>query len=778
MTTLRAPKNAITDLKTGLVTPEWLFWLQGVADASEGLVEAPPSRPPTATPPPGTPTPPPDTTPPDITPPDPTPPGGGGLTGTGIPGHLAVWSAPSALADSQLSVSGGRLTGGGTGVGFTIDFNQSTVVGTVPRLNLPPTIAYTDVQNVFSAAVGPQQFMGNVTTGDAIKIRGRASDHLSTIAFYGMGGGTQFGVISNTTTDLVLTHPTNVQLIPQTLYLRPTGGNCFPFPGYFVNLGHITNKFLTLHCAELWVETLVAQETLATIGGRILVGPTTTLTRDVLPGDTTITVKHGFFQLYVAGVETGSKLVLESAGKFEVMFVTNTTAPAANADGSFTYSVSRNLDGSGANNWYAGDAVFDTGKFSNGFIDLYSLRGVASASRPTVQYGPTIVGMVRIADGWPGIRERWAIGNLNGVYYYGVDIYGVAFGNPDATHITIDASNGFRIRYNTTPGAPTPTIVDTFYADTGGNLWLKGNLTIGPAGIFRTETATDINTGTGIYMAGGTTPVFRVGEVAATVGNPAKSIRWDGNNLRVGFFKITTTDFSAVTGVSDTPTGLNLNAQGLIVLGTGSASDIWMSMVDANSNRIWVGGAGSTTAPFRVDHVGNVTAASLYTPGRVNIGTGGSYFSNDLPGQGSIALTLDSSATWAFRGSTAGFTGVLPAPTLTQYLGHPSFQFLTIYCQNVVQSSDVRFKRDLAPADLGLAFLERVPVQSFRYLTDDTLRIGFTTQAVEAALEGRPFAALHKHAEGDGLDYGGFVPVLTNAVQELARRVRVLEARE
>ena len=53
-----------------------------------------------------------------------------------------------------------------------------------------------------------------------------------------------------------------------------------------------TRKFLTLHAAELWVETLVAQDTMATIGGRILVGPTTTLTVDlpasgVGPGRTT-----------------------------------------------------------------------------------------------------------------------------------------------------------------------------------------------------------------------------------------------------------------------------------------------------------------------------------------------------------------------------------------------------------------------------------------------------------------------------------------------------------
>jgi hypothetical protein len=97
----------------------------------------------------------------------------------------------------------------------------------------------------------------------------------------------------------------------------------------------------------------------------------------------------------------------------------------------------------------------------------------------------------------------------------------------------------------------------------------------------------------------------------------------------------------------------------------------------------------------------------------------------------------------------------------------------------VNQSSDAAIKRDIAPCDLGLAFLERLTVQSFRFLHDDTPgRVGFTTQDVQAALQGRPFAALQLAPGGcSGLDYGGFVPVLTNAIQELARRVRVLEAK-
>jgi len=79
-----------------------------------------------------------------------------------------------------------------------------------------------------------------------------------------------------------------------TMTVAPTGDYIFdpagldvrPATGYELNLGSISKKWLTLHAAELWVETLVAQNTIATIGGRILVGPTTKFTDTVLSADT------------------------------------------------------------------------------------------------------------------------------------------------------------------------------------------------------------------------------------------------------------------------------------------------------------------------------------------------------------------------------------------------------------------------------------------------------------------------------------------------------------
>jgi hypothetical protein len=93
--------------------------------------------------------------------------------------------------------------------------------------------------------------------------------------------------------------------------------------------------------------------------------------------------------------------------------------------------------------WYAGDAVFNTGTTGNGFIDIYSIRGVKSAA----QHGPTIVGNMRNSATFNDWSEHWGIGNLNGLYGYGTTTYGAAFGRyaNNSSFLTADATNGIRI---------------------------------------------------------------------------------------------------------------------------------------------------------------------------------------------------------------------------------------------------------------------------------------------------------------------------------------------
>jgi hypothetical protein len=224
----------------------------------------------------------------------------------------------------------------------------------------------------------------------------------------------------------------NLTLSPTgDIIFDPTGNDLYPLTNYDLNLGLLNKKFLALHAAELWVETLVAFNTLATIGGRVLIGATTELTLDLGVSDTTIYVKHN-------EMANGDIVYLEENGSVEFMQITSSPS----GGGPYSYTVTRNLDGSGANNWYAGTAVFNTGTTGDGFIDLYSFRGVKSAT----QYGPTIVGNVRDSATYNAWTEHWAIGNLNGLYGYSVNTYGVGLGKYGNDHLVIDSINGVRFR--------------------------------------------------------------------------------------------------------------------------------------------------------------------------------------------------------------------------------------------------------------------------------------------------------------------------------------------
>ncbi|MBU2249476.1 MAG: hypothetical protein KKD77_22200, partial [Gammaproteobacteria bacterium] len=250
--------------------------------------------------------------------------------------------------------------------------------------------------------------------------------------------------------------------------IDPAGKDMNPVTGYDINLGSLQKKYLTLHAAELWVETLVAQNTIATIGGRILVGPTSKLAADLAATDhfdlakedgdkillenggainlnySVITIEHNSFA-------AGDIIYMEANGKIEFMRIISGATVAGDY---YTYEVIRDLDGTGTNDWYAGDATFSTGDTGDGFIDIYSISGVTAGS--TV--GPTIVGNVRNSEVYNDWTEHWAIGNLEGLYGYAAATYGVAFGAyAESDYMTIDSTNGIRFldRDNTVLGQLT-----------------------------------------------------------------------------------------------------------------------------------------------------------------------------------------------------------------------------------------------------------------------------------------------------------------------------------
>jgi hypothetical protein len=266
---------------------------------------------------------------------------------------------------------------------------------------------------------------------------------------------------TQTITKIYTPAATDLTLAPTSdVVLNPTGKDVLPGLGYDTNLGALTKKYLTLHAAELWVETLVAQNTIATIGGRMLVGPTTVFDAGR---------RHWRRRRFASNTTSWSAATARTARQTTAVEFFAITSSASAHSGYFDYGVTRNLDGSGANAWTAGDAVFNTGQTGNGFIDIYSVRGV----RAGTEIGPTIVGNVRTSSTYNAWSPRWAVGNLDGLYGYTGSTYGAAFGVPGGARITVDATNGIRIYGGDNDEKAT--------IDTSGNATFDGEITVGTA---------------------------------------------------------------------------------------------------------------------------------------------------------------------------------------------------------------------------------------------------------------------------------------------------------
>jgi len=504
--------------------------------------------------------------------------------------------------------------------------------------------------------------------------------------------------VADSTGTLTITPTNNLNLYAAgNVVFDPTGNDILPATSYDLNIGQLFKKYLTLHAAELWVETLVAQDTIATIGGRILVGPTTTLTRDLKPtaatfvntrntanassstliadapvGSTTnhllliviqttglnyqVTISSaGWTQIgsYVStsgyqsalfygihngdssytfafnkvtasactmvaysGVNTsnpigstnvsavvsslnvtapaltlvdydqrvcllfgaqtdtswslpagvnerlepgadkyavadittttisttaytavqttlqnsvayqvaingsvssniyvkhnqmasGDRVLMEARLKVEFMAITSSAT--LQAEGDYLYTVTRDLDGTGANSWYAGDAMFNTGQTGNGFIDLYSVRGANPAGSTA---GPTIVGNVRNSSTYNDWSEHWAIGNLKGIYGYGTNTYGVGLGkySTGTSYLLADATNGIRIMRGTTQLGQW---------DISGNI-LVGQAAASQSNIYITSGTIQLRNNTTVLGQWDASGGITVGEVGASKSN-------------------------------------------------------------------------------------------------------------------------------------------------------------------------------------------------------------------------------------------------------------------
>lgn len=343
----------------------------------------------------------------------------------------AVAVDSSVVRTSRTLASGGGLTGGGdlsanrtlavgAGDGITVNIDDVAVDSTVVRTSR-------------QVATGTGLSGG----GDLSANRTLSINQAFTPTWTGMH---QFNVDIQLNANLdfvggirsITSDSTNNLIIAPggDLELNPTGTDVLPGGSIAIDLGDYNRKWRTLFAAELYVETLVAQDVMATIGGRVMVAPTTTLIADVSSGATSIDVKHDIFN-------NGSYIILQTApggvAQFEAMKITTSTPTVIT--GGFRFTVTRNLDGTGANAWVAGDAVVSTGlAVGEGYIDLTSTSTIHN------HLGPTITIYSRTATtNWNDVKPVVSMGNLESFVDYSAAEFGFAVGND----LTLDAATGF-----------------------------------------------------------------------------------------------------------------------------------------------------------------------------------------------------------------------------------------------------------------------------------------------------------------------------------------------
>lgn len=430
---------------------------------------------------------------------------------------------------------------------------------------------------------------------------------------------------------------------------NPTGNDLTPQYTYDLNIGSVIKKYLTLHAAELWVDTLVANHKLATIGGYIITAPTTKLTCASQPcADETLSAAATTIYVEHNQIAVNDTILLQDSGQIEFMLVTAGPSGA----GPYSYTVTRNLDGTGANIWRAGAAVVNTGDTGDGFLEQFSVRGVKAQEADcgdgtscTSRYGPTMVGQVRTARGsganFSAWAEHWAIGNLNSLYGYGAsDVYGVALGPyvADKPWVSADSTNGFRINRGT--GGTVLGQWDT-----------SGNISIGQP-VSGATTENILLDSTSLKFRNGTTTYGELSADTWTLGEYASgkpNVQITPTSVKLRNY---TTDIITLNGTTGTITGAIVQT----ATGCGTAAT---ACVEMESNELrWYSATGPTLA-------GTISGDGIVLPVS-NIAGGEAFRSYRFAGgaapTGGFANITSASYT---TGITYGFMGitnsVLPA---------------------------------------------------------------------------------------------------------------------
>lgn len=405
-------------------------------------------------------------------------------------------------------------------------------------------------------------------------------------------------VTTKVQTPLLDTASGNMSLLPAgDLVLDPGGSDVLPGGNSEDDMGDYNRKWRTFFAAEAYFEVLVAQEVMATIGGRVEVTPTTTLIADLAAAATTMDVKHDNLRngeyAYMQGTTAGG-----AGWQFEAIRV---VSAATVITGGYRYTITRNLDGTGVNAWVAGDGVASLQKnVGEGHISLAASSTVYNHIGPTM----TIYSRNSVAT-WNAVTPTAALGNLESFVGYGTPTFGLAIGNDltkEATTgfkgLTADAINGLRMF--STAISIYDGATQTFYlAPDGSEMWL------GPSSADKRLSWTAA--GGGLFEIAGkvTATSGYIGTAAGGWEISSSGIRNSSDRIRI---------YGGGTGAAriEVGTGLTGATAGMVSRGGGHA--IWAGATYLEA----IAGA----APFSVTLAGALYASSAEIAGKITATSG------------------------------------------------------------------------------------------------------------------------------------------------------------